>query len=232
MNTECFTGKAQAYAQARPGYPDEAIEFIRGLIKPDAVIADIGAGTGIFTLLLAQHGYRLYAVEPNADMREQLHFTLQSFPNATIVDGSAEATTLPDKSVDIVICAQALGWFDLNAFRSECRRIGKSNAIVISIHNEIPEENHIPENRLTNKKAAESYFNNPIAHEYKNPINYYWDRWFQYNASISDNPQPADTDYNVYIAELRADFEQKSVDGQICLDMVTAVYYERIEITE
>ncbi|MDR0294063.1 MAG: hypothetical protein LBH95_07930 [Oscillospiraceae bacterium] len=49
MNTDLFTGKAQAYASARPGYPDKAMAYIRSLCPPGAVFADIGAGTGKFT---------------------------------------------------------------------------------------------------------------------------------------------------------------------------------------
>jgi len=96
MNTEKFTGKAQAYAKARPGYPDEVMDYIATLAPPGAVFADIGAGTGKFTELLARYGYEVLAVEPNADMREQLTVTLSSFSNIKIVDGTAEATTLPE----------------------------------------------------------------------------------------------------------------------------------------
>lgn len=90
MNTEKFTGKAAYYAQARPGYPETAIDYICALAPTNAVFADIGAGTGKFAELLAKRGYELFAVEPNADMREQLAETLKSFPNAKIVDGTAE----------------------------------------------------------------------------------------------------------------------------------------------
>ena len=53
MNTELFTGKAEAYAKARPGYPDAAMDYICTLVPPKAMLADIGAGTGKFTILLA-----------------------------------------------------------------------------------------------------------------------------------------------------------------------------------
>ena len=138
MNTEKFTGKAQAYANARPGYPDAAIDYIRNLAPESAVFADIGAGTGKFTELLARHGYKVFAVEPNADMREQLSVTLAPYPNAKIVDGSAEATALSDSSIDVITCAQALHWFDPVVFRAECRRIGKSDILVIAIYNNTP----------------------------------------------------------------------------------------------
>jgi 16S rRNA A1518/A1519 N6-dimethyltransferase RsmA/KsgA/DIM1 with predicted DNA glycosylase/AP lyase activity len=109
LNTEGFTGKAKAYAAARPGYPDEAINYICSLVPANAVFADIGAGTGKFTELIAQCGFEIYAVEPNADMREQLVVTLAQFPNAEIIIGTAEKSTLPDRSVDVITCAQALG---------------------------------------------------------------------------------------------------------------------------
>ena len=72
INIEAFSGKALAYSEARPGYPDKAIEHICRLIPQEAVFADIGAGTGKFTALLAKYGYKTFAVEPNTDMREQL----------------------------------------------------------------------------------------------------------------------------------------------------------------
>ena len=63
-NTELFSGKAQAYANARPGYPDAALDYIKSIVPPNAVFADIGAGTGIFAELLAREGVEVYAVNP------------------------------------------------------------------------------------------------------------------------------------------------------------------------
>ena len=71
-------------------------------------------------------------------MREQLSVTLAAFPNVKIVEGTAEITTLLDKSVDVITCAQALHWFDPEAFRAECRRIGKADVLVIAIYNNTP----------------------------------------------------------------------------------------------
>ena len=138
MNLENFTGKAEAYAKGRPGYPKEAIERILGVASSDTVFADIGAGTGKFTVKLAEHGFSMYAVEPNADMRRQLAITLAPFTNAKIIDGTAEATTLPDDSIDILTVAHALHWFNLDAFRAECLRVVKPGGLVIAIYNHEP----------------------------------------------------------------------------------------------
>jgi len=230
MNTDKFTGRAQAYAEARPGYPDEAIKYIGEFIKPDVVFADIGAGTGKFTELIARCGHKVFAVEPNADMREQLYVTLTPFPNAKIVDGTAETTTLPDGSVDVITCAQALGWFDLNAFRAECRRIGKPGVIVVSLYNYMPGDDSIPNsNRLTSKQATDIFFKNPAFQEFSNTIYYTRGRYLRHWASISENPRPFDTEYNARIAEANAVFDRESVDGLVRCDMVTKVFIERID---
>jgi ubiquinone/menaquinone biosynthesis C-methylase UbiE len=168
MNIEKFTGKAKAYAKARPGYPVAAIDYIISLVPPNAVFADIGAGTGKFTLQLAVRGYFVLAVEPNVDMREQLAITLAPYVNAKIISGSAEATTLSNHSVDVITCAQALHWFDLDAFRTECRRIGKPGGIMIAVYNNTPGGSSIKHS----KQSTGVFFNNPIVQEFPNPMYY------------------------------------------------------------
>lgn len=138
MNTENFTGKAEAYAIGRPGYPKAAIEYICSLVPQNAVFADIGAGKGKFTVTLAQSGYSLFAIEPNADMRGQLAITLAPFPNVKIMDGTTETTTLPEQSIDVITVAHALHWFNLYEFRAECNRIVKPGGLVIAIYNHVP----------------------------------------------------------------------------------------------
>jgi SAM-dependent methyltransferase len=86
-------------------------------------VADLGAGTGIFTELLLQNGNTVYAVEPNREMRRAAQAALATFPGFRSISGSAEATTLPDGSVDWVIAAQAFHWFDVEKARREAQRI-------------------------------------------------------------------------------------------------------------
>ena len=233
MNTEAFTGKAQAYAEARPGYPDEVVEYVCKLAPTSAIFADIGAGTGKFTELLARYGNEIYAVEPNADMRKQLAITLTLFPNVKIVDGTAEATTLSDYSIDVITCAQAIGWFDLNAFRGECHRIGKSGVIIVSIYHYVPGDSYIPNNnRLTNKKATEIFFTNPAVQDFSY-VTYHtrevWlQKWIQGYASVSDNPRLSDAEYEAHIAEANKIFDRDSVDGLLRKDSTVRVYSEKM----
>ncbi|KAB7789851.1 class I SAM-dependent methyltransferase [Bifidobacterium leontopitheci] len=135
-----FHGKAQAYADARPGYPDAAVRHIAALIGDGTAVADVGAGTGKLAVPIARHGLRrglaVRAVEPDSDMRSVLLDVTRPYPNVTVVDGSAEHTTLPDHSVDAVVCAQALHWFDHDSFLAECRRICRGGRfLLVSVYN-------------------------------------------------------------------------------------------------
>jgi len=225
MKAELFTGKAQVYANARPSYPDEAMAYIASLVPQNAVFADVGAGTGKFTALLAQCGYSLFAVEPNADMRGQLAVALAPFPNASIVDGTAENTGLSSNSIDAITCAQALHWFDLDAFRAECRRIGKPDALVIAIYNRTPGGSSVGHSR----ESTDAFFANPTVREFPNPMAYTREAWLQYMNSHSHSPLPSDPGYDAHVAEMNAVFDRESADGVLRRDVVTKVYSERIK---
>jgi len=187
VSIESFTGKAEAYAKGRPGYPKSSIEYICSLLPQNAVVADIGAGTGIFTVALAECSYTVYAVEPNADMREQLAINLVSFPKVEILNGTDKETKLPDHSVDVITVAHALHWFEPNAFREECRRILKPGGLVIVIYNIAPSGEIVN----LSKQAVDAFFAAPTIMDFPNPMEYTRDKWFAYIASMDNTPLPA-----------------------------------------
>jgi SAM-dependent methyltransferase len=221
-NTEIFTGKARAYAMARPGYPDAAAEYVASLAPPNAVFADVGAGTGKFTAALARRGYSVFAVEPNADMRGRLAAALAPYPNAKVVAGAAENTALPDHSVDAVVCAQALHWFDLDAFRLEYRRICKPGGAVAAVYNIMPGGASLAHSKL----STDAFFVNPAVREFPNPLFFTRESWLAYRSSHSRDPLPSDSNYAAHIAEASAAFDRENVGGLLRRDAVTRVYSE------
>ena len=123
--TKRFSSRVENYIKYRPNYPQAVIDCLRnrcGLSSKSAV-ADVGSGTGIFSQLLTSTAAQVYGVEPNRDMRDAAVRLLRGQSNFISVDGTSEATTLPDHSVDIVTAAQAFHWFDRVAARREFVRI-------------------------------------------------------------------------------------------------------------
>ncbi|MGG5461125.1 class I SAM-dependent methyltransferase [Clostridium sp. B9] len=220
MSIENFTGKAESYAKGRPGYPKEAIKKIFQLVSSEAIFADIGAGTGKFTIKIAERGYSVFAVEPNADMRNQLAITLEPFEKSHIIDGTAETTTLPDNSVDIITIAHALHWFNIDEFKIECTRILKPNGFIIVIYNHLSDKN-------TNdvyKQTVDKFLTNYTMLEFANPITYTLENWINYIASQDNNPSHGEPEFDEHIAAIISDFESNSSDGLLQCDRVTRMY--------
>src|SRR5690242_5800481 len=122
-----FSARVADYVKYRPSYPAEVVAWLRAEIGLAAgwVVADVGAGTGISSKLFLDAGCEVVAVEPNPDMREAAVAWLGGSPRFRAVDGAAEATGLPAASVDMVVCAQAFHWFDVEGARREFRRVLK-----------------------------------------------------------------------------------------------------------
>jgi ubiquinone/menaquinone biosynthesis C-methylase UbiE len=129
-----FARVADAYERARPGYPLAAVRWLAG--EPPRDVVDLGAGTGKLTRSLAALGHRVVAVEPLAEMLEQLRVAL---PGIRAVRGTAESVPLPDGSTDVVTCAQAFHWFDHEAALVEIARVlrhGGRIALVWNVRDE------------------------------------------------------------------------------------------------
>jgi SAM-dependent methyltransferase len=137
-NTERFSDRVDNYIRYRPGYPAGIFDFLREKVNfgQEVIIADIGSGTGISAEMFLRHGNKVYAVEPNKEMREAANRLLCSYDKYIGVNGTSEATTLPDHSVDLVVAAQAFHWFDRDAFNRECHRIGREGAHCLLVWNE------------------------------------------------------------------------------------------------
>ena len=119
--TERFSNRVQDYARYRPHYPAAVIGCLEancGLLET-SVIADVGSGTGILTELFLRNGNPVLGVEPNRQMREAGERLRQDYPRFQSVAGRAEATTLPEQSVDFVTAGQAFHWFDRTKAKAE-----------------------------------------------------------------------------------------------------------------
>jgi SAM-dependent methyltransferase len=247
--TSRFSDRVENYVRYRPGYPPEILPVLSaecGLTR-DHVIADIASGTGIWTRSLLENGNPVYAVEPNVDMRQAGERLLADFRRFTSVAGSAEATTLPDASVDFVTAAQAAHWFDRPRTRREFLRILKPQGWLVLLWNE----------RLTNStpflRAYEQLLLDygtdyaDVRHERTtDAVNEFFDpapyrertfpmrQEFDYAGlegrllSSSYAPGPEHPKHAPMLQELKTIFNAHVAGGQVAFDYTTRVYFGRL----
>jgi ubiquinone/menaquinone biosynthesis C-methylase UbiE len=122
-----FSSKAEHYARYRWDYAPEAIQAIFDItgLTAQAILADVGSGTGLLTKELVGRVTSVYAVEPNLAMRKIAERLLSLNSSFISVDGKAEAVPLPDRSVDLITVGQAIHWFEPQATRKEFQRLLK-----------------------------------------------------------------------------------------------------------
>jgi SAM-dependent methyltransferase len=120
-----FSEKVADYAASRPDYPAELLTLLKEVSPPaaEAVVADVGAGTGLLTRDLLKNGYRVVAVDPNLPMRQAADLLLGHMPGYRSVDGCAESMPLAAESVQMITAAQAFHWFDVDRARAEFLRV-------------------------------------------------------------------------------------------------------------
>lgn len=134
-----FSGLADIYAQSRPSYPDEALDFIVehcGLRAGDTML-DVGCGTGISTRLFAQRDLQLIGIEPNDDMRLKAESDHTGFKYQPMyLKATAEQTGMNANSANAILCAQAFHWFNHVVCLAEFNRVLKPSGYVALMWNE------------------------------------------------------------------------------------------------
>ena len=120
-NTKRFDGKGEIYAKARPSYATELFDHIKSRfpISEGSIFADIGSGTGIFSEQLLNCGYRVYAVEPNTDMRQIAEERLSKYKGLSLkyTDVSSSESSKKVLSISILsVFPKRLGRVKLESF--------------------------------------------------------------------------------------------------------------------
>lgn len=114
-----FSSHAASYAAFRPTYPPELAAWLATIAPTTKIALDTGCGSGQLSLLLAEHFEKVVATDPSAQQIE----SATPHPRVDYRVARAEASGLPDQSVDLLTAAQAAHWFDLPAFFAEARRV-------------------------------------------------------------------------------------------------------------
>jgi len=125
-NAGLFASVAREYASFRPGYPPELFAWLARAAPARGAVWDCGCGSGQASVALAEHFSQVFATDVSA---EQIA-AARAHPRVRYSVAAAESSGLESRSVDLVTVAQALHWFDVEAFYIEARRVARRDALL------------------------------------------------------------------------------------------------------
>ena len=242
-----FSTRAALYNN-RARYPAGLRDYLRAVcgFQPGFEAADVGAGTGFLTAVLLEIGCRVYAVEPNAEMRAVAENTFSGNDRFISLEGRAERLPLPDASVDAVTVGQALHWFNIEEARPEFLRVLKPGGLVVIVDNRSQDE------ASSLMKACRSFQKDHFAdvgtaaepplrvvtlfegYKYilhKIPFAFSCSRRVFQDGFLSSSlaPQVGTTEYTRCAEDLSKIFDQYQADEKVELHFETVIYWGRFE---
>lgn len=242
--TQRFSSRVGDYILYRPSYPSGIINLLTrecGL-SAHSRIADLGSGTGLLARLFLDFGCEVFGVEPNLAMRLAGERLLADRARFRSVDGRAEATTIPDRSIDFVTAGQAFHWFNPEQARDEFRRILQPAGWVVLVWNERvrapgfmagyeglvarygPERPHVAAHEMTRFFDGSGWRLSKLPNQQQFDLEGLRGR-FQ---SSSYSPPPGTPGYEPCMRELGRLFKEHQADGQVALLYETEIYFGKL----
>ena len=239
-----FASKADVYHRTRWDYPGEAVDFIKEVAKlgPESCVVDVGAGTGILTKHFVGRVATVYAVEPDEKMmgilKRHLSRCSEVAPLARYSDSIPE---IPDGSVDAIVAAHALHWFDYAPTLAEFCRIAKAGIPLFTVTNRGVEpaalaseidrlfrEHRVhPPGQGKSPEPQESYFlpgsiqEKSFGFETRRDS----DSFLGSLESASFMPDASDDGYTKFASDAREVFRRFAVTGELIMQNLTTVRY-------
>ena len=121
-----FSKRAADYAKFRPSYPQELFDYLRSIAPSRQCAWDCGTGNGQAAVGLATVFDHVIAT----DASEKQVANAQSHKIIEYRVAPAENSGIESETLDVIMVAQALHWFDLDRFYREARRVLKPNGIL------------------------------------------------------------------------------------------------------
>ena len=123
-----FSTDSENYSNSRPGYPNALFNYLASLSRQHTRAWDCATGTGQSALGLAEYYLDIIATDASS---EQIR-NASEHPHINYRVASAENSGIQPGSIDLITVAQALHWFDLDAFELEARRVLKPGGLLAS----------------------------------------------------------------------------------------------------
>ena len=121
-----FSQQASAYTKYRPHYPEALFQYLAELTLNHQRAWDCATGSGQAALGLAQYFEKVIAT----DASDEQIANAVAHDRITYAVAPAEKTEITSGSVDLIVVAQALHWFDFDGFYAEVRRVLKKGGVI------------------------------------------------------------------------------------------------------
>lgn len=120
-----FGEVAELYDRHRPAYPNAVVDDLVELagVEPEALVLEVGAGTGKATSMFAARRIRVLAVEPDAEMAAVARRVCPASPEVEIEQSDFERWDPQGREFPLVFAAQAWHWVDPGVGFSKAARV-------------------------------------------------------------------------------------------------------------
>lgn len=235
------TQLAKRYDRYRTEYPEKLVQYFYKE-REEAIVADIGCGTGKLTKILAKYFLEVYAIDYSESMLDICRKNCNEYANVTFIKEKAESFYFSHNHFDYIFVAQAFHYFDksvLLIFKNILKKNGKliliwnsKNFEDINLYN----EHEIIFNRYCGEHTK-SYNNIDIKSIY--PYEYECmeirnDRFLSLNeylgfcSTASYSLKYNNDNYNLFIRDLIDLFYKYEVNGIIKMPYIIKCYYGKI----
>jgi len=132
-----YSPAADAYAQARPTYPEPLIVQVMTIaqLSSQSKVLEVGCGPATATTAFARSGCSILALEPNLDFCRLAQQKCASFPNVEIQNTSFEEWNLQAVTFDAVVAASSFHWIPSDAGYPKAASALKQNGSLILLWN-------------------------------------------------------------------------------------------------
>ena len=121
-----FSAQAADYARYRIAYPAALYDWLLPQVASRERAWDCATGNGQVAAVLADSFVRVDATDLSASQLAQAPLR----PNIHYQQATAERTPFPNQRFDLITVAQAVHWFDGDAYHREVRRVARPGAVL------------------------------------------------------------------------------------------------------
>ncbi len=126
MFKDYFSEKSEEYSKYRPKYPEELYSYLASISRQHRKAWDCATGTGQAAVSLSEYFSEIIATDASKTQIENA----KKKSGVTYKVATAEKSGIESNSIDLITVAQAIHWFNVDAFSKEADRVLRDGGIV------------------------------------------------------------------------------------------------------